>query len=166
VFLRFVDVPERQHLSPRDVDLILAERGIVVTHESIRHWCLKFGSDFARKLRRRRPQSGDPWHLDEVFIRIQGVLHYRDGERWISRSARCCAGHSGARPPKRRSRQAFLQASIALAAVQATTARHGRPAQLWRRSASDPARRPASDEQVLEQSSREFASTHSMTRAA
>jgi putative transposase len=43
-------------LSLRSVELILAERGIVVTHESIRHWCLKFGSDFARKLRRRRPQ--------------------------------------------------------------------------------------------------------------
>jgi len=63
-------------LSLRDVELILAERGIVVTHESIRHWCLKFGTDFARKLRRRRPQPGDTWHLDEVFIRIHGVLHY------------------------------------------------------------------------------------------
>ena len=63
-------------LSLRDVELILAERGIVVTHESIRHWCLKFGIDFARRLRRRRAQPGDTWHLDEVFIRIRGVLHY------------------------------------------------------------------------------------------
>jgi len=63
-------------LSLRDVELILAERGVVVTHESIRHWCLKFGADFARRLRRRRPQPGDTWHLDEVFIRIRGVLHY------------------------------------------------------------------------------------------
>jgi len=63
-------------LSLRDVELILAERGIVVTHESIRHWCLKFGADFARRLRRRRPQPGDTWHLDEVFIRIRGMLHY------------------------------------------------------------------------------------------
>jgi putative transposase len=63
-------------LSLRDVELILAERGIVVTHESIRHWCLKFGADFARRLRRRRPRPGDTWHLDEVFIRIQGVVHY------------------------------------------------------------------------------------------
>jgi transposase-like protein len=68
--------PRRVAVSRLDVELILAERGIVVTHESIRHWCLKFGSDFARKLRRRRPQPGDTWHLDEVFIRIQGVLHY------------------------------------------------------------------------------------------
>jgi putative transposase len=37
-------------LSLRDVELILAERGIVVTHASIRHWCLKFGSDFSRNL--------------------------------------------------------------------------------------------------------------------
>jgi putative transposase len=63
-------------LSLRDVELILAERGITVTHESIRQWGLKFGGDFARKLRHRRPKPGDTWHLDEVFIRINGVLHY------------------------------------------------------------------------------------------
>jgi putative transposase len=63
-------------LSLRDVELILAERGVVVTHESIRHWCRKFGADFARRLRQRRPQPADTWHLDEVFIRIRGVLHY------------------------------------------------------------------------------------------
>jgi putative transposase len=51
-------------LSLRDVELILAERGIVVTHESIRHRCLKFGADFAKRLRRRRPQPGDTRHLD------------------------------------------------------------------------------------------------------
>ena len=45
-------------LSLRDVELILAERGITVTHESIRQWGLKFGGDFARKLRRRRPKPG------------------------------------------------------------------------------------------------------------
>ena len=63
-------------LSLRDVELILAERGIGVTHESIRRWCLRFGADFARKLRRRRPRPGDTWHLDEVYLRINGVLHY------------------------------------------------------------------------------------------
>jgi putative transposase len=47
-----------------------------VTHESIRRWYLKFGADFARRLRRRRPQPEDTWHLHEVFIRIRGVLHY------------------------------------------------------------------------------------------
>jgi putative transposase len=63
-------------LSLRDVELLLAERGVIVTHESIRHWCRKFGADFARKLRCRRPRPGDTWHLDEVFIRINGELHY------------------------------------------------------------------------------------------
>jgi hypothetical protein len=63
-------------LSLRDVELVLAGRGIGVTHESVRQWCLRFGSDFGRKLRRRRPKPGDTWHLDEVFLRINGVLHY------------------------------------------------------------------------------------------
>ena len=63
-------------LSLRDVELLLAERGIVVSYESVRRWCKKFGQSFARCLRRRRPRPGDKWHLDEVFIRIQGVQHY------------------------------------------------------------------------------------------
>src|SRR5829696_1295192 len=45
-------------------------------NESIRQWCLKFGADFARKLRQRRPQPGDTWHLDEEFLKINGELHY------------------------------------------------------------------------------------------
>ncbi|WP_376093914.1 IS6 family transposase [Roseomonas sp. CCTCC AB2023176] len=63
-------------LSLRDIELILAKRGIAVTHESIRRWVLKFGADFAGKLRKRRPRPGDTWHLDEVFLRINGELHY------------------------------------------------------------------------------------------
>ena len=63
-------------LSLRDVELILSERGITISHESIRQWCLKFGADFARKLRQRRPKPGDTWHLDEVFLKINGELHY------------------------------------------------------------------------------------------
>ena len=63
-------------LSLRDVELILAERGVMVTRESIRLWCAKFGAEFARRLRRRRPRPGDTWYMDEVFIRINGVLHY------------------------------------------------------------------------------------------
>jgi putative transposase len=46
-------------LSLREVELILAERGITVSHESIRQWCLKFGADFARKLRQRRPKPAE-----------------------------------------------------------------------------------------------------------
>ena len=63
-------------LSLRDVELILAERGIVVSYESIREWGSRFGRMFATALKRRRPRPGDKWHLDEVFIRIRGKLHY------------------------------------------------------------------------------------------
>ena len=58
-------------LSLRVVELILAERGVLVTHESIR-----LSAEFAGRLQRRRPRPGDTWHLDEVFIRIRGVQHY------------------------------------------------------------------------------------------
>ena len=63
-------------LSLRDVELILAERGIAVSYETVRRWCQKFAAGFADRLRRRRPRPGDKWHMDEVFIRIQGVQHY------------------------------------------------------------------------------------------
>jgi len=63
-------------LSLRDVELILAERGVVVSYESIRRWCRKFGQSVANRLRRRRPRPGDKWHLDEVFIRIRGKVYY------------------------------------------------------------------------------------------
>jgi hypothetical protein len=63
-------------LSLRDVELILAERGVVASHESIRQWTIRFGADFAKRLHRRRPRPGATWHLDEVFLRINGALHY------------------------------------------------------------------------------------------
>src|SRR5215468_2521459 len=63
-------------LSYRDVEELLFARGVTVTYEAIRKWCRKFGQSFANSLRRRRPRPGDKWHLDEVFIRIQGVQHY------------------------------------------------------------------------------------------
>ncbi len=55
-------------LSLRDVELILAERGVVITHESIRQWCRTFGAGVAQRLRKRRPRPGDTWHIDEVLI--------------------------------------------------------------------------------------------------
>ena len=60
----------------RDVELILAARGVVVSCESIREWGLRFGRLFTNRLKRRRPTPGDKWHLDEVFIRIRGKQHY------------------------------------------------------------------------------------------
>jgi putative transposase len=58
------------------VETILAARGIAVSYETIRPWGLRFGRLFANELKRRRPRPGDKWHLDEVFIRVQGKLHY------------------------------------------------------------------------------------------
>ncbi|CAO3452100.1 IS6 family transposase [Azospirillum largimobile] len=63
-------------LSFRDVELLLAERGVEVSYETVRRWCRKFAQTFANRLRRRRPRPGDRWHLDEVFIKINGVQHY------------------------------------------------------------------------------------------
>ena len=63
-------------LSFRDAEDLLAQRGVTVTYETIRHWCQTFGPDYARRLRRRRGQMGDTWYLDELFVNIQGRRHY------------------------------------------------------------------------------------------
>ena len=63
-------------LSFRDVEDLLAERGVTVSYEAIRHWCLTFGLDYARRLRHRRGRQGDTWYLDEVFVKIQGRQQY------------------------------------------------------------------------------------------
>jgi putative transposase len=63
-------------LSFREVEELMFARGVVVSYETIRRWCGKFGQAYANALRRRRPRPGDKWHLDEVFIRINGVQHY------------------------------------------------------------------------------------------
>src|SRR5438477_2388422 len=66
----------RFSLSYRDVEELMAARGLTLTYEAIRQWCLKFGQTYANDLRRRRPQTGDKWHLDEVFLKINGKTHY------------------------------------------------------------------------------------------
>ena len=63
-------------LSFRDVEDILAERGITVSYETVRQWCLKFGPEYARKLKRRQGRLGDTWFLDEVFVTINGERQY------------------------------------------------------------------------------------------
>ncbi len=69
LYLRFT-------LSYRDVEELLAERGLDVSYESIRRWVLKFGPAFARRLRRRRPRPSSRWHLDEMVVRIGGKRMY------------------------------------------------------------------------------------------
>jgi putative transposase len=74
------------NLSHRDIEDLLAERGIQVSYEAIRLWCNKFGPNYAAKLRRKHQGYGDTFFLDEVFIKINGIQHYlwravdQDGE--------------------------------------------------------------------------------------
>jgi len=66
----------RFSLSFRDVEDLLAKRGVIVTYETIRQWSRKFGAEYARKLKRRAGRLGDTWHLDELFVTIQGERQY------------------------------------------------------------------------------------------
>jgi putative transposase len=76
----------RFNLSHRDIEDLLAQRGVIVTHEWIRLWCIKFGSKYAARLRRKHQGYGDTFFIDEVFIKIDGKQHYlwravdQDGE--------------------------------------------------------------------------------------
>lgn len=76
----------RFNLSHRDVEDLLAERGIIVSYESIRLWCIKFGTKYSRRLKRNHSGFGDIFYLDEVFVRIGGKQYYlwravdQDGE--------------------------------------------------------------------------------------
>jgi putative transposase len=69
LYLRFT-------LSYRDVEELLAERGVDVSYETVRRWVLKFGPMIARRLRLRRPQPSKRWHLDEMVVRIAGKRMY------------------------------------------------------------------------------------------
>jgi putative transposase len=66
----------RFSVSYRDTEELMAERGVIVTYESIRAWCYKFGQDYAKRIRARRGRLGDTWHLDEMYLNIGGRLQY------------------------------------------------------------------------------------------
>jgi len=63
-------------LSFRDVEELMLVRGVIVSYETIRQWGAKFGPEYACRLRRRQPRRGDKWHLDEVFLTINGRWQY------------------------------------------------------------------------------------------
>ena len=69
LYLRFT-------LSYRDVEDLLAERGLIVSNESIRRWVLKFGPAIAKNLRKSRPQASTRWHLDEMVVSLSGKQMY------------------------------------------------------------------------------------------
>jgi putative transposase len=66
----------RFNLSHRDIEDLLTERGITVTRESIRLWCIKFGAIYSRRLKRKHQGYGDTFYIDEVFMKINGRQHY------------------------------------------------------------------------------------------
>ncbi len=66
----------RFSLSFREVEELLAERGITVTYETVRQWCRKFGPAYARKLKKRQGRLGETWDLDEVCVSLQGEQQY------------------------------------------------------------------------------------------
>ena len=63
-------------LSFRDIEDLLAERGIIVSYETVRQWCQKFGLNYAKKLRKKQCKLGDTWYADEVFLTINGNRQY------------------------------------------------------------------------------------------
>ena len=66
----------RFSVSYRDIEELMAERGVTVTYESIRAWCYKFGRDYAKRIRARRGKLSDTWYLDEMFLKIGGRFQY------------------------------------------------------------------------------------------
>ena len=76
----------RFNLSHRDIEDLLAERGILVSRESVRLWCIKFRAPYARRLKRKHRGYGDTFYIDEVFVKINGKQQYlwravdQDGE--------------------------------------------------------------------------------------
>ena len=76
----------RFNLSHRDIEDLLAQRGMTVSREAIRLWCIKFGAIYTRRLKRKHRGYGDTFYIDEVFVKINGIQHYlwravdQDGE--------------------------------------------------------------------------------------
>jgi transposase-like protein len=80
----------RFNLSNRDVEDLLAERGISVSYETIRLWCIKFGTQYARRLKQRHRGYGDTLYIDEVFVKINGKQRFKSpkqAQRFLSAHA-------------------------------------------------------------------------------
>ena len=147
----------RFNLSYRDVEEMMAMRGLFLSYETIRYWCLKFGQTYANDLRRRSPRPGDRWHLDEVFLKINGRIHYlwravnQDGDVLdiMVQSKR-----------NKRAAKKFLSQVIKEIAVCSESDRHRQVEKLWCSEGRSPAecRTPATE--ISEQPRGEFASAH------
>ena len=137
-------------LSLRDVEELLAKRGITVTHETIRQWCRKFGPEYARRLNRRQGRLGDVWYLDELFVKIAGERHYlwravdQDGyviDILVQRYRNARAGGP-----------TVLSQATEGAGEQAVAAGYGQVEELWRRTPDHHAFRGSQHGTLREQS--------------
>ncbi|MEZ3183176.1 DDE-type integrase/transposase/recombinase [Streptomyces pimonensis] len=90
----------------REAEEPMLGRGVMVSHETVRRWCVRFGQSCADGLRRRRPRPGDKWHLDEVFIRVDGERKYLWRGR---RRRRHRARYPGPEPAGHRSARRFFR---------------------------------------------------------
>ena len=115
-------------LGLRMVEELLAARGIIVSHETVRQWARKFGQRFANHIRRRLPRAGDKWHLDEVVLKISGVKH------WLWRAVDQTGMVLDVLVQRRRDKQAATAAAQAAEEADATATRHDhrQAGQLWR----------------------------------
>ena len=125
-------------LSLRLVEEMLLERGIVVSYETVRRWALKFGPDYARRLRRKTPSRRDIWHLDEVVVTISGQKH------WLWRAVDqdgYVLDEIVQTPPRHQGGQALAEAAVEEAGLPTAANDHRQARLLRRRPTSDHAGR-------------------------
>lgn len=150
-------------LSYRNIEELMAKYGVQLTYETIREWCQKFGPLYAAQLRKKRARVGSKWHLDEVFLKMNGFQHYR----WRA------VDQNGATidilvQPKRDRLAAlrFFRKASPGSSESAARHRHRQAAKLCCREADDLAGGRASAKPLSQQPGRERASTHPCARTA
>ncbi len=150
----------RFNLSYRAVEELLAERGVLVTYESVRQWCLKFGQTYANTLRRRRARPGDTWHLAEVFRTINGKRHYL--WRAVDQDGNVLDILVQSRPEQGRCEEILPEAPQGLY-VRPTRADHRQARQLRCSQARGAAERGTPPEPLPQQPCRKLAPAHPQT---
>ena len=149
-------------LSLRDVEDLLAQRGIAVSYETIRRWCRRFGPHYARNVRRQRPTAGDHWLLDEVFLQIQGRRQYlwraidQDGNILDILMQRRRNGRAATR---------FVRKLLKQQQRSPNSVCHGQAGQLSRHASGGDSKRPPRYDAVRKQSNRSISPPHPSPRA-
>jgi hypothetical protein len=141
---------------------MLAIRGVSLSYETVREWCLKFGQTYANGVRRKSPRPGDRWHLDEVFLKINGrilLLMACRGSRWRR------IGYSGPKQTRQEGCEEVLSQAFERTAVCAAGNHHRSTPELQCGEDRNATERRTSPTEVSEQPRREFASANEIARA-